>query len=270
MIPVEPKENPSMREPNRVNCLVLTFALCAPSSLFAQTNKPAASPRKPAVQVPFVGCKSDGQMGPQDAPTGKPKRVTISFDLAQRLAYYEAENGVGVLAPRGWYCFETYGSGGSNLFVSPTPINPADPLSENWKGFPGAALQYSLTLGGTSGRFEVAEIVARVFPAYKAFVTRVIAEGIEPASSFPFGPYPKDKLTYRSNKVVEYQTPPDSDGLGTSSMLLKGPGPISGVAMLAGVDTDLIHLSMRLPANLTDLAAAVVSQTERDAAKPDH
>jgi hypothetical protein len=255
-----------MHRPN-LTALVLPLALCTSSALFAQISKPPASPGKPTAQVPFVGCKSDGQMGPQDAPIGKPKTVAISSDLAQKLAYYEAENGAGVLAPRGWYCFETYGSGGSNLFVSPTPINSADPFSANWKGFPGTALQYSLTLGGTSGRFEVAQIIARVFPAYKAFATRVIAEGIEPASSFPFGPYPKDKLTYKSNKIVEYQTPPNTDGLGTASMLLKDADPISGVAILAGVDTNLIQLSMRLPANLADLAAAIISQTERDAAQ---
>jgi hypothetical protein len=205
-------------------------------------------------------------MGPQDAPTGKPKRVAISPDLAQRFAYYEAENGAGVLAPRGWYCFETYGSSGSDLFLSPTPINPADPFSDNWKGFPGAVLQYSLTLGGTSGRFEVAEIIARVFPAYRAFVRHVIAEGIEPASSFPYGPYPNDKLTYRSNKVVEYRTPPNTDGLGTRSRLQKSPTPISGVAILEGADTNLIQLSARLPPDLADLMSTIIHQVEHDGA----
>ncbi len=81
--------------------------------------------------------------------------------------------------------------------MSPDPIDSKTLLSLDWKGFTGQAVQISVFSGGTSGRFQVAKIVARVFPAYKAFAQNVIAEGIEPASDFPFGPYPSDKLTYR-------------------------------------------------------------------------
>jgi hypothetical protein len=183
--------------------------------------------------------------------------------LAGQLAYYEAEDGPGVLAPRGWNCFEAYGSNGGSLLVAPQPINSELVFSDNWKGFDGPAVQLSVDSGGTSGRFEVAEIIARVFPAYKAFVTRVIAEGIEPASSFPFGPYPKDKLIYKSNKIVEYQTPPNTDGLGTKSRLQKNSIPISGVAILEGADTNLIQLSARLPLDLADLTPTIIQQVER-------
>jgi hypothetical protein len=261
---VELKANPSMHEPNHVNCLVLIGALCVSSAIVAQTKRPAAS-----VSVPFVGCKSDGQVGPQDAPTGTSKAVPIAPELAQQLAYYQAEDGPGILAPRGWNCFSTYGSNGSNLFVAPQPINSDLLFSDSWKGFDGPAIQVSVSNGGTSGRFEVAEIIARVFPAYKAFVSHVIAEGIEPASDFPFGPYPKDKLSCKSNKIVEYQTPPNSDGLGTRSRLQKNSSLISGVAILEGVDTNLIQLSSRLPPNLATAAPVIMQQVERDAAQLD-
>ena len=46
-----------------------------------------------SAEVPFVGCKSDGQVGPQDAPIGKPKAIAISPQLAQRVAYYKASDG---------------------------------------------------------------------------------------------------------------------------------------------------------------------------------
>ncbi|HVN17333.1 MAG TPA: hypothetical protein VMU05_01125 [Dongiaceae bacterium] len=96
--------------------------------------------------------------------------MAISAGAAERLAYYKAEYGVGVLAPRGWHCFGTYGSNGATLYVSPDPINAADLLSTSWKGFAGPAIQISVAEGGTSGRFEVAKTIARVFPKHKAFV----------------------------------------------------------------------------------------------------
>jgi len=70
--------------------------------------------------------------------------------------------------------------------------------------FSGPAIQLSVAVGDTSGRFEVAQIIARVFPSHRNFVRDVIAEDIEPASNFPFGPFPKDKLTYKSKELVEY------------------------------------------------------------------
>jgi hypothetical protein len=105
-----------------------------------------------------------------------------------------------------------YGSNGSILFVSPQPLNGHDLLfSDTSAGFTGPALQASFRFGDTSGRFEVAEVVARVFPKYKAFAQSVINEGIEPANDFPFGPFPKDKLLYKNDQTVEFQTPPHSE-----------------------------------------------------------
>src|ERR1700761_8891964 len=175
----------------------------------------AAQTENSAVRVPFVGCKSDGQTGPVRAPSGESKVVPITAEMAGRLAYYKAEEGSGVLAPRGWYCFGTYGSNGEVLYVSPNPIGAADVLSTTkWKGFTGPAIEASFRYGDTSGRFDVARMIARVFPDYRKFLQKVIDEGIEPASSFPSGPYPKDKLTYRSRELVEDQTPPEAEGLG--------------------------------------------------------
>lgn len=84
--------------------------------------------------VPFVGCKSDGQVGPIDAPKGKDVVLPIPAEAAARLAYYKADH-FGVLGPRAWNCFRLYGSSGNVLFVSPGPINFAMTSSGNWKGF---------------------------------------------------------------------------------------------------------------------------------------
>lgn len=217
-------------------------------------------------QVPFVGCASDGQAGPQAAPTGPGKAVAISAAAVRRLAWYKAQYGPGVLAPRGWHCFSIYGSNGSNLFVSPDAIDSKTLLSINWKGFAGQVVEISVSSGGTSGRFEVAKVIARVFPAYKQFAQNVIAEGLEPAGDFPSGPYPNDKLTDRGKNIVEFETPANTQGLGTDSRLLPNAGLIDGVAMITGTDTDLIQLSARVPEKDRDLISPIVKQVESDAA----
>ncbi len=191
------------------HCLLLASvaaasAFCGGPGILSQTQ-PATSAAES--QVPFVGCASDGQTGPQAPPTGSSKALAIPAAAAQRLAYYKAEYGPGVLAPRGWHCFSNYGSDGSNLFVSPDAIDSTTLLSMDWKGFAGPVIQISIAEGGTSGRFQVAKVIARVFPALKQFAQNVIAEGIEPASDFPFGPYPSDKLTFRGKSIVEFETP---------------------------------------------------------------
>ena len=214
--------------------------------------------------VPYVGCKSDGQGGPVEAPNGTSKLVSIDTEKALQLAYYESENGFGVLAPRGWYCHGTYGSDGDTLYVSPQPINTANLFSSEGAGFTGPAIQLTRVSGDTSGRFSVAKTIARVFPAHRAFARKVIEEGTEPASSFPFFPYPKDKLSYRSDEIVEYVTPAHADGLGTSSHLISNSDPISGVAILFGQDTDLFQLSVRLSQRNKELTSAIISQVERD------
>lgn len=216
-----------------------------------------------AVHVPFVGCSSDGQTGPVPAPKGPERIVPIDASAAQRLAYFEAAHS-GVLAPRGWYCFGTYGSSGSNLFVTPQPIRRDDLFSTTRRRFTGPAIQFSAIEGDTSGRFAAARIIARVFPAQKAFVQSVIEEGIEPASGFPFGPYPKDKLIYKGDRIVEYQTPPHSEGLGAASWLQANDYPISGVAVLVGETPDVLILHVRLPPDMSHLTSHIIQQFERD------
>ena len=227
----------------------------------------SASPSQPVpVQIPFVGCESDGQGGSVDPPTGSPKTMTMLPSIAKQLAYYSAANGTGGLGPAGWHCFGTYGSSGTNLYISPDPIQDSDVMSGNWKGLTGPAIQIADEDGSTSGRFDVAAVIARVFPAHSAFVQSVIAEDIQPASSFPTGPYPGDKLTYVNNETVEFLTPPNTDGLGTHSQLVKGDQAIQGVAILFGPDTSLLQVSMRLPANLSGLSDAIIKQAQSDAA----
>jgi hypothetical protein len=227
--------------------ILFTVLACVHCPLCGQAKSPATHAQDAVAPVPFVGCKSDGQVGPINAPSGRNKTMAITTEAAQRLAYYKAKEGVGVLAPKGWHCFGAYGSSGATLYVSPDPINSADVLSSSWKGFAGPVVQISLEYGGTSGRFAVAKTIARAFPARKEFVEGVIAEGIEPASSFPYGPYPVDALKYRGENFVEFSTPAQAEGLGTDSRLQKNDTPISGAALLVGEEPDLLRVWVRLP-----------------------
>ena len=235
-------------------CVLILFA----APVFAQTST-----------VPFIGCPSDGQVGPLAAPAGQARQLPIPPATAARLAWYKAANAPGVVAPRGWHCFSTYGSSRATLYISPGPLTAKLVLPGNgWNGFSGPAIEISSTYGDTSGRFKVAETIARVFPAHRNFVQKVIAEGIMPASSFPFGPYPTDKLIYKSKEIVEYVTPANTTGLGTNSELKKSGEPISGVAILAGEEPNLIQLYARLPPAMSGLTPTIIQQVERDATAP--
>jgi len=150
--------------------LLICVALCA-SGLFAQT-----------VRVPFVGCPSEDQIGPREAPKGTDHVVRIKESTARRLAFYTSGGGFGVLAPRGWHCFARYGSSGGRLFVGPSGINSNDlfPVA-------GSAVELEATDGGGSGMYEVAQVLARVFPSQRPYVQGVINSDVEPASNFTFG-----------------------------------------------------------------------------------
>jgi hypothetical protein len=178
-----------------------------------------------------------------------------------RLAYY-ASTHLGVLAPRGWRCFVLYGSSGSVLLVTPE-FHDANDLFRSETKLTGPAVELSRIMGGTSGRFEVAEIVARLFPVARPFVQQVIDEGLVPKERFPFGPYPNDTLIRRSDTEVEFVTLGDSEGLGTSARVAKNGQPIGGVAiLLPAEDMDLVKLSIRLPPEMRDLSPAIITTVE--------
>jgi len=90
-----------------------------------------------------------------------------------------------------------------------------------------------------------------------------------PANSFTFGPFPKDVLSYKSNRLVEYKTPAQTEGLGTHLWIKQNGSPIGGVAMLVGKAPDLLLLSVRLPPELNGLTAVIIRQVERDVERRD-
>ncbi len=214
------------------------FLIVLSSTLLAQTR------------VPFVGCESIGQAERVAAPKSDDKVVRINARLAQRLAYYmEGWRGTGVLAPRGWHCIGVYGSSGSVLYVTRTPT----------RDMSGPVVQFDyMSADNGSGRYDIAQVLARVFPEQRRFVQSVIVGLDPPTSDFRFGPFPKDKLLKRTDRLVEYRTPPHSEGLGTMSQLKANDDPIDGVAILQGPTPDLVMLNVRLPRELRDLAPVII------------
>ena len=94
----------------------------------------------------------------------------------------------------------------------------------------------------------------------------VIKEGEE--AGLKFGPYPKDRLIVRSERMVEYKTPANSEGLGTTGALQMNNDPIAGVAILQGATPDLVFLGVRLPREMRGLAPVIMHQLERENARP--
>jgi hypothetical protein len=244
----------------------IILALSAPPPLFAQATGVAANPQRTAVSVPFVGCASSGQIETLEAPKGTSKSVPISPADADALAYYESADGIGLLAPRNWFCEGASGSGGSALFLSPKPIHHSQ---SGWEGLEGTAIEINHISGENSGRYEIAEVMSRVFPEYRAIARRVWEDIDLP---LPSGPYPKDALTYISKTVVEFNTPAQTEGLGNfHSWLKKSGSPIQGAAILIADPQNpilssarLVLLSVRFPPDLARLTPTIIRYVERD------
>jgi hypothetical protein len=146
------------------------------------------------------------------------------------------------------------------LYVTADPLRPSDTLDSNWEGITGGGILASSIDGETVGRFLVAQIAARIFPAQRSFVERVIAEGIEPATNFAFVPFPNDRLKYLSDQVVEYETAPRAEGLGTYIRVRPNNDSVLGAEILK--DLVLRHMALRLPPNMKDLAVPITNQFE--------
>ena len=224
----------------------------------------SAAPVRAGATVPAIGCPTDGQLGPQAAPKAGTKTLRLDARAASGFAFYRSAD-TGVLGPTGWHCLVLSGSNGTTIYVTQQPLDAKTMLGGKFGGISGDAIQLSVNLGDTSGRFAAAKFVARLFPQDRIFVDHVIAEKIEPASNFVFGPYPTDRLKRRSEAMVEYETPAGRHGLGTDSRLVPNGSPISGMIFL-GEDDSVTSLSVRLPEKR--LAEAIIRQAEFDRGAP--
>src|SRR5262245_9766206 len=177
-------------------------------------------------EIPFVGCPSDGQAGPDDPPTGPAKRVTV--DEIPAIAFYKGEHAPGAFAPAGWHCRVWYGSSGSILVITPGSIDPPffPPPT-----FQSDAVELSLDEGGTSGRYEVAEKAAQFFPSVAARFIAEVNTSLD-KKIVVGGPPRYPNVRKLSDVSAEFTTPPNTAGLGTEGYLKPTQTPISGVVVL--------------------------------------
>lgn len=239
--------------------LLLVSALGAGGMGIAAVPRLSSAARAASqAQLPFVSCRSDGQVGRRPGPRSTPRQPSVPSSLAPDLAYYASAE-LSVVAPRHWHCFGYYGSGGATLFVTPMRLGAAD-LSDPDKKLSGPAVELDLSLGTTSGRFKVAQVAARLFPRRRAFVRRIIREGVMSAHDFPFGPSPHDSLTRRGNNEVEFVTPARMRGMGTVSRLAENAEPIHGLAIMTK-SNNLLLLDVRTRPNQRQLVSAIIAAT---------
>jgi hypothetical protein len=240
---------------------VLAFAIGSTLPIPAQ-RKPS-----PTALVPFVGCAADGMSGPVAAPHGRPKPLHIPPAAAARLAYYVVSSNLSVLGPRGWHCHDIYGSGGDELLLTPDSRDLDRLLATtDFTTFTGPIIELDWHDGMTSGRDEVAPVIARVFHAHKSFAANAAAEYDNPPH-YTAHPYPADTLHYLSREALEYLTPPHAQGLGTSTRLRPSGLPITGAQILITDDgdcCDLVSLAIRLPPADAALAPIILHQLEHD------
>ena len=214
----------------------------------------------PTAQVPFVGCPAIGGADsersaiPHDAPKSLSSQPTVR---PARIAYYRAEEGPGVFAPRGWHCRTWHGSNGAFIIVTPTEppdATPREPVKDQ-----GVVAVESY--GGTSGRFDVAEVSARLFQDVMAdFIARVKAEGFPSPDFSKIKPYPDDQYTYLTPKLVKFTTPAHHEGIGTG-IFVPSADPVRGLVGLSPDDNDeplLLQFHLRLSSSDDPLAQALI------------
>jgi hypothetical protein len=180
--------------------------------------------------------------------------VAVDPEVALKLAYYKGQH-TGVFAPRGWRCRAWYGSNGDFVIVAPSEIQdtfPAPPIA-------GPAVQADSVNGETSGRFEVADIAARFFPdLMRDYIQSVRRENTELRV---IKPYPLDVVHRLNDRTVEFMTPANQEGFGTSGSRLAQSGqPIRGITALspASVEAGLSQVFVRLPASEDALASVII------------
>jgi len=196
------------------------------------------------------------------APIGGVKSAPLPNLPLKDIAFYEAQ-GLGVFAPRGWYCREQYGSSGGTLLVTPTPPDSDFPLRD----IRGHVVERTSYYGGTSGRFAVARYSSRLFPG-KAM--KVVKEARSEGWLESSDTVSRDTVTKLSDVLVEFTTPANAAGLGTEYLRPSGDA-VRGAAFLDEIDKEWPNLDLvrfRLGAGMRQLETVLLQLNEHCMRQP--
>lgn len=219
-----------------------------------------------SAHVPFVSCPADGQAGPLAAPRVR-QTPAVPATAAHSLAWYVSEHEA-VLAPRGWRCFETYGSNGGTLFVAPQALS-FNILLRRGASFRGPMVISGYSFGGTSGRWSVISFIGRYFPRYRSFIREV--RNMDPEitaleSPTPSGPYRYDRIVSRTSSEIRLTTPAWRSGEGTNFLLAPNRDPVESLIILhPDSDMDVSSFTVRLPRRQAGLSTVILAAARRTA-----
>jgi hypothetical protein len=235
------------------------LARCIIFALWCFSGTSAAADIAEAQQhLAAVDCPVNDQLGTAKLQAGSSVPVPLEQQLAAQIVYYSAAHTPGVFAPKGWSCRAWDGSNGSILVVTPARIAPPYfPLPV----ITGPAVIVESSDAEGSGRFHVAIVAAQLFPLLgEEFITRIRQEHLIADSSFEAEPYADDQVQYLSDRFVQFTTPANRSGLGTTGMMEASDLAIRGLIILNLEDetNSLTEVRVRLPGSLNSVAAAIV------------
>ncbi len=138
---------------------------------------------------------------PIPAPHRAPRTIALNASIVAQIAYYVGVSRYwpGAYAPRGWHCRIWSGADGTFMIVTPEPPPYVSPPGGSGLPAPitGSGVEASISVGGTGGRYEVAQVTARFFPQkMRVFIQKIRTEDTDlPAAHFLVRPYPDDVVT---------------------------------------------------------------------------
>lgn len=235
--------------------LLLSAFLCS-SSLPAQL-----------VEVPFVACGATGQIGWEPSSQPQNSGIRLPARQAAQLAYFSAQEGIGLLGPKGWHCLGLIGSSGPILIVSPHELRQAFENDRTAEIERGPIVLWAFRSAHTSGRNEVCELIAPYFPQHIGFVNRVREIFDLPEDHFPSAPFPADVWSRKGVNTIIYRTPPQAEGLGTKLILKPSDLAIEGYVQIVEAQyppnktpqvDGAVLLATRLPESLRPLAPLIL------------
>jgi hypothetical protein len=236
-----------------------------------------------AARVPAVACQNPREP-PARVPAGATVTADISAPLAAAVAFYaDAPRRGAAFAPAGWVCVANLFPDVYDIEIVPE-LSAVVGLSETplWRQ-PMVAEQVLSDNGDLPERISFDALAVSLFPAlfpggadkWVAAPLRAAGHGVGEAtvkSMLPLGP--RDMITRKSDRLVEFITPAGAQGLGTTgagASFIAPADPVYGVAgliRLPGQNATIVEIfEFRLPASMAMMRKPLMKLAEAQIAR---